>query len=391
MTNKDFVIIGGSIAGFSAIKAIREEKNSSSVLWISNEDRLPYKRTKINKHISTNFEKDQFALTDNDWLIDNHIELLYDEIEHIDTNKKELTFEHRGSLKYKKLIICTGNQPNNLKINNVPDEMIFNVHKARQVENVIRISNKAYKFIVFGAGVEGIETAEQLSLLKKHVVIMDKGDRINSRFLTTKYSDLMKDNIKSKGIPVILNATKTIFTELDNKKYIQIHNNLYEFDAIISCIGSKPNITLAKNSSIDCNRGILVNEFLETSSPDIYAAGDVAEHKGNITTQLWHAAEKQGYIAGKNAYGQRISFKNDPFRMKTKIFNEFYFSVPPSPSLTYDIVTESKGNIVRDMYFNNGKIEALLMKDDEPRAKIYQQALMEHWTLEEIKSNIPLN
>ncbi len=390
MTTKDFVIIGGSIAGFSAIKSIREECLNSSILWISNEDRIPYKRTKINKNISQGFEKNQFALTDHDWLIDNKIELLFDQINFIDTEKKELSFEHHGPLKYNKLIICTGNKPHELKIENLSEELIYQIHTARQVENILRNIAKLHKFVVFGAGINGIETAEQLWQLNKHVVIIDKADRVIKRFLTPKYSDLLYETIKSKGIPVILNVNDPVYTEINNKNNIQIHNNLYEFDAIISCIGDSPNTELAKKSYIDSKRGILVNEFLQTSVPDIYAAGDVAEHSNGTTTQLWHAAEKQGLIAGKNACGKHIPFTNDPFRMKTKIFDEFYFSVPPKASSKYDVITESKQNITRDMYFLNGKIKALLMKNDESRTKIYQQALMEKWSIEDVKNKIPL-
>ena len=89
MIVKDFVIIGGGIAGLSAIKAIREENKKGKILWVSNEDRLPYKRTKINKNIVNGFNKEEFALIDNDWLLNNNIELLHDKVESIDTEKKK--------------------------------------------------------------------------------------------------------------------------------------------------------------------------------------------------------------------------------------------------------------------------------------------------------------
>ena len=104
MIIKDYIIIGGGIAGLSSIKAIREEDHSGSILWISDEDRIPYKRTKINKNIASGFAKDDFALIDHDWLVNNHIELLFDKVENINTEENKLSFVHKGHIKYNKLI-----------------------------------------------------------------------------------------------------------------------------------------------------------------------------------------------------------------------------------------------------------------------------------------------
>ncbi len=390
MIVKDFVIIGGGIAGFSALKAIREENTSGSILWISDEDRIPYKRTKINKSIATGFSKDQFALIDHDWLVDNHIELLFDRVENIYTDKKELTFQHRGHLKYDKLIIAVGNKPNPLDLGDLPKDLIYHVYTARQAENIIRAATKNKKYLVIGAGVEGVETADQLIQMGKEVVLIDKSSVVLSRFFTNKFSTLMQESILKTGIKLILDVNKVVYSETESEKVCaKINGEEYEFDAIISTIGYTPNITLALNSDIDCNIGILVDEYLQTSVKDVYAAGDVAEHPNGIITSLWHAAEHQGMVAGKNVCGKSTKLEIKPFRMKTEVFNEFYFSVFPHDD-NLELVEETNDNIVRDMYFKNGKLNALLMKNDGDKSKIYQQALMEEWDLEKIKKELPL-
>ncbi len=390
MNAKNFIIIGGGIAGLSAIKAIREENKTDSVLWVSDEDRMPYKRTKINKHIASGFSKDEFALTDHHWLMENHIELLFDTAETINTQKHELTFKHRGTLKYNKLIIATGKTPRLLNISGLPQEKIHQVHTARQVENIVRSAVKAKKYLVIGAGVEGVETVDQLVKLGKEVTLVERNNMVLKRFFTPKFAHLMEQSIKKAGVHLLLGIKDITYCETESgASLITIDGQEYKIDTIISSIGYLPNTKLAMDSDIKCNGGILVNEYLETSSPDVYAAGDADEHPLGQITGLWHAAEHQGHLAGLNACGKQLKLELKPFRMKTEVFGDYYFSVlPSSNSLTF--IEEEKGNLVRDMYFKDDKIEALLMKNDGDRAKVYQQALMEKWSLAKIRKEIPL-
>lgn len=199
MILKDFIIVGGGIAGLSAIKAIREQNQSASILWISDEDRLPYKRTKINKHIAVGFSRDEFALVEHDWLLTHHVELLFDRVIGIETAKHELSFKHRGNLQYHKLIVAIGNKPRPLSINGLSQDMVFNVHNARQVENIIRSTSSSRTYMVVGAGVEGVETADQLVQKGKKVILVDRNSMVLQRFFTPKYAALLQDTIQKAG------------------------------------------------------------------------------------------------------------------------------------------------------------------------------------------------
>ncbi len=389
MIVKDFVVIGGGIAGISAIKAIREELKTASVLWISDEDRMPYKRTKINKSIVSGFSKEEFALIDHDWLVDNHIELLFDKVEFIDAENNELSFQHRGHLKYNKLILATGNCPNPLNISGASDYEVYDVRTARQVENIIRSTSKSKKYLVVGAGVEGVETAEQLANMGKEVILVDRNSRVLKRYFNEEYSGLMQDAIQRAGVRLVLNVQQIKIVEKENEKsVVNIDKEEYSFDTIISTVGYSPNIKLAQEANVTCNVGVLVNEYLQTSDGDIYAAGDVAEHPESIVTGLWHAAEHQGRIAGLNACGKKMKLEIKPFRMKTEVFGEFYFSAL-STSNNLEVVTEIEEKKRRKMYFKDDKLDGVLMKDDGARAKLYQKALMEKWSLDQIKVHIP--
>ncbi len=390
MVVKDYIVIGGGSAGYASVLTLKEENPNATVLWISNEDRFPYKRTKINKHIASGFAKEDFSMVDHDWLVNNHVDLLYDQVEKIDPNKHELSFLHRGPLKYNKLIIATGSQPNTLNIEGLPKDLITNVYTARHVENIIRNAPHVKSYLIIGAGVEGVETADQLVEIGKNVVLIDRNPFVLQRFLTPKFSELLQKTIQNNGVELILNVSNISYQETDDDKvFIDIEGNKMFFDKVISTIGYKPNITLALNSNIKCNRGILVNEFLESSVEDVYAAGDVAEHPNGTTTGLWHAAEHQGKIAALNAIGKKTRLTLLPFRMKTEVFGEYYFSKLPEKD-EYEIYSETNNNIVRDMYFHDNQLVGLLMCNDGERAKIYQKALLEQWELAKIHKELPI-
>lgn len=353
MILKDFIIVGGGIAGLSAIKAIREQNQSASILWISDEDRLPYKRTKINKHIAVGFSRDEFALVEHDWLLTHHVELLFDRVIGIETAKHELSFKHRGNLQYHKLIVAIGNKPRPLSINGLSQDMVFNVHNARQVENIIRSTSSSRTYMVVGAGVEGVETADQLVQKGKKVILVDRNSMVLQRFFTPKYAALLQDTIQKAGIQLLLDVH-----DIDGslgESVIQMNGQQYDVDTVISTIGYTPNIELAAASNIQCNVGIRVDEYMQTSAEDVFAAGDVAEHPSGEITCLWHAAEYQGRVAGMNACGIKTKLELKPFRMKTEVFGDYYLAVLPSKS-SLEWVEEEKDDIVRDMYFDQGSL-----------------------------------
>ncbi len=388
MTIKDFVIIGGGSAGISALKAIRETDSTSSIYWVTNEDRAPYKRTQINKHIHEGFEKDDFSMITHEWLMNNHIELLYDNVTHIDTTYHELKFSHRGSLRYKKLIIATGKKPRPLQIENYED-VIHHVYTARQAENIIRQVKAVSKILIIGAGIEGVETACQLKQMGKEVLLVDKHQYVLHNYFTTRFSNLLTQSIADCDIKLTTGITSVTYDP--EQETFHINGQSYHFDMVISTIGYQPNIDMAKTSGIKCHKGILVNEYMETSAQDVYAAGDVAEHPNGKITGLWHAAERQGYIAGKNAAGHEMIHTLAPFRMKTEVCNELYFSVPPVKNRKYHVVKDENNGIIRELYFHRQRLEALLMKNDRDRMKLYQQALMEGWSPTKMDEFLPVS
>ncbi len=390
-TKYSIVVIGAGIAGLSAIKKIREVNKEISILLITNEDRLPYKRTKINKHISVGFEKEQFKLLNENWYLEQNVDLLYSDVLRINIIEKSLQLNNDQIVEFDKLLIATGAKPFVPKIMGIAPAEITNVHFAVKVEELIQGLDTKQNFLIIGGGVEGIETADQLVKLGKKVVIIERQKNPLIKLFPNNLSNHIYSNIKKAGIEYISNSLIKEMVKLPNNKYeLKANGKCFVFDEIISCAGTRSNIELLRDTGIKTNRGILVNKFMQTSYPYVFAAGDVAEHEGGVITGLWHPAEYQGINAGRNIIGLGIVYKPVPLRLKTNVFGNFYFSANYFERFTpnIEVVLEEKGEYLAEYYLKDNKIIGLVMMNNKEQAKLYQNAVANNYTYEELQKQL---
>jgi NAD(P)H-nitrite reductase large subunit len=391
--NYNYLIVGAGIAGLSAIKKIRESDVRGSVLLISNEDRLPYKRTKINKSMAAGFTKDEFMLNPADWYKAQNIDLAYQEVLKINTDENEVVLADGQIIKFQKLLLASGATPVYPAIEGVSAGDLLDVHFARNVEHIRNTLADKNEVLIIGGSVEGLETANQLIKMGKKVVVIDRlKDPLGKLFpdyLTKKiYADMHQAGVVYLPGFVLNKLVKT-----DDKRY-KMDTPEYKttFDALLVCAGVRPNIRLTEHTGIATDRGILVNEFMQTSVSNIFAAGDVAQHPDGSVTGLWHPAEYQGYCAGDNMLAVGSAYNPVPLRLKTTLFGNFYFSANYHLSHSYrlNVSAEEKNGVFREFYALDSRVLGMVMMNDKERAKTYQQAVAEQWTLEKVKEQLPL-
>lgn len=388
-----FIIIGGSITAFSAIKAFREFDKDTRILLISGEDRLPYKRTKINKHIIRGFDKEEFRLADKDWYANNNVDLLHDWVTDLNPEKKSITTRGNHHFTYHRLLIATGATPVIPNISGLEPGDYHKVQNAADVEQLIETTKQAHNFLIIGAGVEGVETADQLVRKGKKAIIVDRLPHPMQKLFPESITDKLKAEMHKHEVEFFGGISLNSVTKQSAGKYeVTLKGKTFHFDAIVACTGAIPNTTLARQAGLKTERGILVNKWLQTSHPHIYAAGDVAQHEGGMITGLWHAAEYQGKMVAQNINNYCIKFDAPPFRLKTEVFNLFLFSAAYDTIIPgeMEIVNESLGDLHRIFYFKDNQLKAAIMLNDKNRAKTYQLALMEEWSPEKIKNKLPL-
>lgn len=373
----DYVVIGAGIAGIKVAETIRKFDISGKILMINAEDRMPYKRTSISKRLSAGFQKEELALKPDDWFVQQTIEMIFGKVTQIHLSTKQIAIENQ-IIRWDKLILCMGSKP--VEIASVQNKIagVFYFRDAADVDLIRSQINENDEIAIIGGGVQGIELTEQMLLLGNKVSLIHHDNFLMNRYFDAFMSDHLLNLLTEMGVKVFLNTKVKTIIETGNQGFtIENDQNVPSHcDKIIVSIGTRPDIDLAKLAGLKSKKGILVDLFLLTSHPDVYAAGDVAEHPDGLVTGLWHAAEKQGIIAGANAAGQNMQFENTIFRLKLNAFNQYYFSMNPKISdPDFESLVIRKDEKYYRFFFNENKLHGALMMNDKDNAKSLEEAV----------------
>lgn len=390
--NYPVIAVGASIASISFIRTLRNNGDNRRVLLIHGEDRLPYKRTKINKNMVRGFDKDDFKIADNHWYANNNVELIYDRVININSEEKLLSTKKGQVYSYEKLLLATGATSVMPNIAGVTHEELHGVQNASDVDRVLDACTDKERFLIIGGGVEGVETADQLVRKGKKVILANRMKYPLQKLFPESYVKVLEEKMIGKGVQLFKGVSVASIQKANDYYCVTLQGQEVTFDAVITCTGAVPNVELGVKAGLKVERGILVNEFLQTSDKDILAAGDVAQHARGIVTGLWHAAEHQGELAALNVLGQPKAHMIPPFRLKTEVFGLFMFSGAYDeviPGL-HEQVDEAYGDIKRTLYYLGNHLKAAVFMNDGSRARQYQQALFEQWTKEQMAAELPL-
>jgi NAD(P)H-nitrite reductase large subunit len=380
----DAVIIGAGIAGVTAARTIRELDPERSVLLVNGEDRLPYKRTKVSKHIRSGFQRDEFALYPQEWYQEQRIGLRQGRVAtEIDREGHTVTLDDGSSLRYGKLLLTPGSEPMFPKVVRPHEsDSFFVVRHAKDGERLLKSANRAKTVLISGMGVLSVELASELASMGKDVTLIGATAQLIPKQLDIRASEILEDLLSRKKIKLFFQEEILSFEQNKKRRMsVQMIRRSGNYDMVVICIGVQPRLELATRAGLETNRGIRVNEYLQTSDPDIYCAGDAAEHPNGRITYLWHAAEYQGIIAGKNIAGEQTAYDYPPFRLKAEIFGNYFFSInKPKNPLDYEIEEFEDGERYWALYYDDGALAGMVMVNDRDNAKEFEQAVRERWS-----------
>ena len=393
MQNWDVVVVGTGIAGVSATRTFARARFPGRVLLVNGEPVLPYKRTKLSKHITDWESAEQYALEEADWYDANRVRLVTGvSVESIDRDERTVVLSDGSVHGYGSVILAVGAAPVFPPVIRPHDASSFCVvRSAADLDRLSRDVVGAGRILIDGMGVLAVEVAEQCTRLGKNVTLVGAGGQIMPRQLNARAGELIEDLLRANGVELRFQDEILSFERRDRGGFTatMIRDSLVA-DLIVLCIGVAPRIDLAAASGLATNRGILVDEYLRTSDPAIYAVGDCAEHANGVVTELWHAAEYQGMRAAENVMGEAVGFDNPPFRLKCEVFGSYFFSAN-KPSRPLDLTAEESehGERYRCLYFDGDFLSGAVMVNDRDRAAVYQQAVRERWSRAEVSERLP--
>ena len=393
MDQYHIAIIGAGIAGVSAARTIAE-RDGGSVLLINGEPEAPYKRTRASKHIAGGFQPEDFALESAEWYARHGVTLLNGvQVDRIDLTGRALYTDNGDAKGFDKLILAVGSQPlfpRTVRPNDA--DSFFVVRSAGDVHRLTKAARAAKRVLIDGMGVLAVEVAAELRKMGVQVTLAGAAAQLMPRQLSIRAAEIMENLLTSND--VTLRFQEEILSFEPRKKggfAVAMIRDSATFDLVVLCIGVAPRTELARNTGVDVNNGIMVDEHLRTSAPDVYAAGDAAEHRNGHITELWHAAEYQGRIAALNALGEPTIFDDPPFRLKCEVWGSYFFSVnKPRNTLDYDIVEREQSDTYQCFYCDGETVKGAVMVNDADRAKLYEQVVREGWSTDRAITELQL-
>jgi len=303
-----YLIIGISAAGISAIESIRDIDKKSEIVAVTEED-YPhvYSRCLLSYYLAGDIPEEKIKYRDDNFFKEKNVEVIFGKkVEKIVPERKIVLLSTGETIQYDKLLIATGAKS---KMEEIPGKDLFGVFGLRNVKdakNILSIIPKCKEAVILGGGLIGLRAAYALVKRGIKVTVVVKSPHILSQIVAKEEAEIVQQHIVKNGINILTNlAAKEIVSVGENLVVILENNEKLFSQLVIVGKGVQPNIELVKDTDIKTNYGIVVNEYLQTTVDNIYAAGDVAEYY-DITTKeytinaLWPNAVIQGKIAGVN-------------------------------------------------------------------------------------------
>lgn len=308
--NTKYIIIGNGVAGTQAAKTIRKHDAFADIQIFTDERYLFYSRPRLPELLAKAITIEETFVFDHSWYQRNNIQIhLNHAVTHVEAERRLVTLMNNACFSYDKLLFATGSKSALPPISGLDtDKGVLTLRTIEDVKHIAKHAESSKSAIIIGGGLLGIEAGNALRKLGLSVTVVEYFDRLLPRQLDSQGSETLQRYLEALGLTFILGAHSSAIKEKGNKKVLEFKNGAaLEGDFILVSAGIMPSCLLAQNAGISFNRGMLVNDYMETNIPNIYAAGDVAEHR-NIIYGIWPAAHAQGVIAGTNMAGGRIPY-----------------------------------------------------------------------------------
>jgi NADPH-dependent 2,4-dienoyl-CoA reductase/sulfur reductase-like enzyme len=311
------VIVGGGAAGLAAAEMLRREGYDGRVTMISADESAPVDRPNLSKDfLAGAASEDWIPLRPPDFYTSKKIELVLNaRVSSLDISAKRVLLENGKSYEYGALLLATGADPVKLPVEGAASSQVFYLRTYADSRAIIARAASAKEVLVIGASFIGLEVAASLRARGIAVNVVAPDQQPLERVMGLEVGKFIRGLHEGHGVVFHLGST---VSRVDGNKVTLSNGTVLNAEFIVLGVGVRPSVSVAEKAGLSIDRGVVVNEYLETSSPGIFAAGDIARwpdpHSGErIRVEHWVVAERQGQTAARNILGQREKFNAVPF------------------------------------------------------------------------------
>jgi NADPH-dependent 2,4-dienoyl-CoA reductase/sulfur reductase-like enzyme/nitrite reductase/ring-hydroxylating ferredoxin subunit len=315
-TPRAVVIVGGGAAGTAAAEMLRRSGYDGRVTIVDEDDGSPYDRPNLSKdYLAGNAPEEWIPLRPDNFYAEHKIDIVRGHAAGIDAKSKKLAMDGREPLQYDALLLATGSEPIRLDVPGAHGAHVHTLRSLAESRNIVDAARGGKRAVVVGGSFIGLEVAASLRARGLEVQVVAPERLPLERILGEHLGTFVKSLHESKGVVFHL-GRKPVRIDADSVRLDD--GSRLQADLVVMGVGVRPRLALAEGAGLAMDRGVSVNEFLQTSAPGIFAAGDIARwpdrHTGErIRVEHWVLAQRHGQTAARNILGAREAFIQVPF------------------------------------------------------------------------------
>jgi len=380
-----YVIIGNSTAGINAVEGIRQVDSEGEITIISNEPWHTYSRPLISYLILGKTNEQKMKYRPDDFYEKMRCKTILNRtVREIKPKQKTVALDDGTEIPYDKLLVATGSSPfipPAEGIETVTNSFTFlSLEDAKKLQQAISADSRV---LIVGAGLIGLKCAEGIHKKVGSITVIDLAPRILSSIMDEEGAQMVQQHIEKFGVQFLLSCSVKKF---DGNRAHLSNGQIVDFDVLVMAVGVRPNVDLVKNIGGKVNRGIITDEFMETSIPDIYAAGDCTESMDisadtNRVLALLPNASMQGECAGINMAGGTKTF------CKAIPMNAIGFMglhMITAGSYIGETYTEMEAGNYKKLFVKDGLLKGYIMIGNVDKAGIYTSLIRDKVPLDTV-------
>ena len=374
--SEPLVIVGNGMAAARLVDELTKVAlGRYAVAVIGEEPRLAYNRVLLSSVLAGETASHDIELRPARWWRDRGVTVKYGCVAtEIDVGRRELKIANEESIAFSKLVLATGSTPLRLNVAGADLAGVHTFRDSRDVDLLLTLAAQKKRVVVVGGGLLGLEAAYGLAKAGTPVTLIHLMDRLMERQLDAPAAELLKSLVERKGIEILLNAsTARIHGETRVEGVELADGRRIDADAVIFAAGIRPSVALAKEAGIAVNRGIVVDDCLQTGASGIFALGECAEHRG-VCYGLVEPAYEQARVLARHLSGGAAGYAGSVVATNLKVSGVGVFSAGDfmgAEGSETIVLSDARGGAYKKLVISGGRLTGAVLVGDTADALWY--------------------